>query len=132
MSAKIMPLSDGAEVVFIKNGRFNTTLVSFNFYMPLTREHAAEYALLPFVLTPAANSIQIFQNLILSYQNFTEQSFQHRLKKSAIINCLKFRFLLLMTDIHLITNHFAAVQYNCFHNWYLNLKLKTALSVVRI
>lgn len=63
MSAKIMPLSDGAEVVFIKNGRFNTTLVSFNFYMPLTREHAAEYALLPFVLTTCSKQYPNFSKL---------------------------------------------------------------------
>ena len=63
MSAKIMPLSDGAEVVFIKNGRFNTTLVSFNFYMPLTREHAAEYALLPFVLTTCSKQYPDFSKL---------------------------------------------------------------------
>ena len=31
MSAKITQLSNGAEGVFIKNERFNTTLVSFNF-----------------------------------------------------------------------------------------------------
>ena len=63
MSAKIMPLSEGAEVVFIKNSRFNTTLVSFNFYMPLTREHAAEYALLPFVLTTCSKQYPDFSKL---------------------------------------------------------------------
>ena len=31
---KVTQLSNGAEGVFIKNERFNTTLVSFNFYMP--------------------------------------------------------------------------------------------------
>ena len=51
MSAKIYSLSDGAEGLFIKNERFNTTSVSFNFYLPLSGDTAAEYALLPFMLT---------------------------------------------------------------------------------
>ena len=51
MSAKIYRLSDGVEGLFIKNERFNTTSVSFNFYLPLKRETAAAYALLPFIMT---------------------------------------------------------------------------------
>ena len=51
MSAKIYSLSDGAEGLFIKNERFNTTSVSFNFYLPLSADTAALYALLPFMLT---------------------------------------------------------------------------------
>lgn len=63
MSVKITPLSNGAEGLFVKNDRFNTTLVSFNFYMPLTREHAAEYALLPFVLTTCSKDYPDFSKL---------------------------------------------------------------------
>lgn len=63
MSAKITPLSNGAEGVFIKNDRFNTTLVSFNFYMPLSRDTAAEYALLPFVLTTCSKQYPNFSRL---------------------------------------------------------------------
>ena len=51
MSAKIYGLSDGAEGLFIKNERFNTTSVSFNFYLPMSADTAAKYALLPFMLT---------------------------------------------------------------------------------
>ena len=51
MSAKIYCLSEGAEGLFIKNERFNTTSVSFNFYLPLSADSAAAYALLPFILT---------------------------------------------------------------------------------
>lgn len=63
MSVKITPLSNGAEGLFVKNDRFNTTLVSFNFYMPLTRKHAAEYALLPFVLTTCSKDYPDFSKL---------------------------------------------------------------------
>lgn len=51
MSAKNYGLSEGAEGLFIKNERFNTTSVSFNFYLPLSADTAAAYALLPFILT---------------------------------------------------------------------------------
>ncbi len=63
MSATITKLSNGAEGVFIKNSRFNTTLISFNFYIPLSRETAAEYALLPFVLTSCSKKYPDFSRL---------------------------------------------------------------------
>lgn len=63
MSAKITQLSNGAEGVFIKNDRFNTTLVSYNFYMPLRAEMAAHYALLPFVLTTCCDKYPDFSKL---------------------------------------------------------------------
>ncbi len=63
MSAKITQLSNGAEGVFIKNDRFNTTLVSFNFYMPLASETVAEYALLPFVMTTCSKDYPDFSSL---------------------------------------------------------------------
>lgn len=63
MSAKVIPLSNGAEGVFIKNDRFNTTLISFNFYMPLSADTAAEYALLPFVLTTCSKRYPDFSRL---------------------------------------------------------------------
>lgn len=63
MSAKITDLSNGVEGVFIKNNRFNTTLVSFNFYLPLSRETAAEYALLPFVMTSSSKKYPDFSRL---------------------------------------------------------------------
>ena len=63
MSAKITQLSNGAEGVFIKNDRFNTTLVSFNFYVPLSTKTAAEYALLPFVMTTCSKAYPDFSAL---------------------------------------------------------------------
>ncbi len=63
MSAKITQLSNGAEGVFIKNDRFNTTLISFNFYVPLARETVAEYALLPFVMTTCSADYPDFSSL---------------------------------------------------------------------
>ncbi len=63
MSAKITVLSNGVEGVFVKNNRFNTTLVSFNFYVPLSSETAAEYALLPFIMTSCSKKYPDFSRL---------------------------------------------------------------------
>ncbi|MEE1006851.1 MAG: insulinase family protein [Acutalibacteraceae bacterium] len=66
MSAKIFSLSNGAEGLFIKNERFNTTSVSFNFYLPLSSDTAAEYALLPFILTTCGAEYPDFS--VLNYK----------------------------------------------------------------
>ena len=63
MSAKITQLLNGVEGVFIKNDRFNTTLVSFNFYVPMAKDTAAEYALLPFVMTSSNKQYPDFSAL---------------------------------------------------------------------
>lgn len=63
MSGKIIPLSDGVEGLFVKNTRFNTTLISFNFYVPLAADTAAEYALLPFMLTTCSKKYPDFSAL---------------------------------------------------------------------
>lgn len=66
MSAKIYSLSNGAEGLFIKNERFNTTSVSFNFYLPLSADTVAEYALLPFILTTCGAEYPDFS--VLNYK----------------------------------------------------------------
>ena len=66
MSAKIYSLQNGAEGLFIKNERFNTTSVSFNFYLPLSADTAALYALLPFMLTTCGEEYPDFS--VLNYK----------------------------------------------------------------
>lgn len=63
MSAKITQLSNGVEGVFIKNNRFNTTLISFNFYVPLKKETVADNALLPFIMTSSSKAYPDFSAL---------------------------------------------------------------------
>ncbi len=63
MSEKIINLAEGAEGLFIKTERFNTTLISFNFYLPLKRETVADYALLPFILTTCSKKYPDFSQL---------------------------------------------------------------------
>ena len=63
MSAKLFNLADGVEGLFVKNDRFNTTLISFNFYVPLSSDAVAEYALLPFVMTTCSAAYPDFSAL---------------------------------------------------------------------
>jgi len=63
MSEKTVPLANGVEGLFVKNSRFNTTLISCNFYVPLRSETAAEFALLPFILTSCSKKYADFSKL---------------------------------------------------------------------
>ena len=63
MSEKVLQLSSGVEGLFIKNSRFNTTLISYNFYMPLMKDTAASFALLPFILTSCGKKYPDFSRL---------------------------------------------------------------------
>ena len=56
-------LSNGVEGFFVKNTRFNTTLISFNFFMPLEKESIAVNALLPFMLTTGSKKYPDFSKL---------------------------------------------------------------------
>ena len=63
MLPEITNLGEGIVGQFIKNDRFNTTLISFNFYLPLKKETVAENALLPFVLTTCSEKYPDFSKL---------------------------------------------------------------------
>lgn len=63
MSQKIISLGNGVEGLFVQNNRFNTTSVSFNFYLPMTNEKVAHNALLPFVLTSCGKDYPDFTAL---------------------------------------------------------------------
>lgn len=65
MSQKIISLGNGVEGLFVQNNRFNTTSVSFNFYLPMTNEKVAHNALLPFVLTSCGKDYPDFTALNL-------------------------------------------------------------------
>lgn len=63
MLPETLKLGEGVIGQFIKNDRFNTTLISFNFYLPLKKETVAQNALLPFVLTTCSNKYPDFSKL---------------------------------------------------------------------
>lgn len=63
MSVKISAISNGVDGLFISNDRFNTTRISFNFYLPLEKSTVANNALLPFLLTTCSNKYPDFSKL---------------------------------------------------------------------
>ncbi|MBQ8203583.1 MAG: insulinase family protein [Clostridia bacterium] len=63
MLPETVNLGEGVLGRFIKNDRFNTTLISFNFYLPLREETVANNALLPFVLTTCSDKYPDFSKL---------------------------------------------------------------------
>ena len=63
MSVSPVKLSNGVEGIYISNSRFNTTTISFNFYLPLRFDTIAENALLPYVLTSCSQKYKTFTEL---------------------------------------------------------------------
>ncbi len=63
MLKKKVTLKNGIEGLFIENARFNTTSISYNFYLPLKQETVAENALLPFILTSCGKKYPDFSAL---------------------------------------------------------------------
>lgn len=63
MPINAINLAEGVRGIFIKNDRFKTTLLSFNFYLPTKRESVADNALLPFVLTSCSGRYPDFSQL---------------------------------------------------------------------
>ena len=56
-------LSNSAQGFFIKTERFKTTLISYNFYLPIDPRRVADFALLPFVLTTCGKEYPDFSRL---------------------------------------------------------------------
>lgn len=66
---EITKLAHGVEGLFVENSRFNTTLVSFNFYLPLMHETYEENALLPYVLSSCSEEYDNFRKLNVKLGN---------------------------------------------------------------
>lgn len=65
MSYKNFKISNGVDGIFIENTRFNTTVISVNFYLPLKKETIAANALLPYVLTSCSAEYPDYSELNL-------------------------------------------------------------------
>ncbi len=63
MSEKVCRLANEAVGRFIPSNRFNTTLISFHFYLPLENEYMTEDALLPYLLTSCSEEYKSFTEL---------------------------------------------------------------------
>lgn len=89
MSAKLTELGNGIEGVFVKNSRFSTTLISFNFYMPLDREKVAARALLPFVLTTCSKKYPDFSKLNYKLNKLYGATLEATAEKTGDLQMLK-------------------------------------------
>lgn len=65
LAYNLLEISKGADGVFIENNRFNTTVISFNFYLPLSADSITENALLPYVLASCCEEYPDFTELNL-------------------------------------------------------------------
>ncbi|MBQ1186282.1 MAG: insulinase family protein [Clostridia bacterium] len=63
MSVKRIDIVDGVQGLYIENKRFNTTLITYNFYLPLNAENMATNSLLPFLLTSCSKQFSDYIEL---------------------------------------------------------------------
>ena len=63
MSVKKIEIAKGVEGYYIQNTRFNTTLVTYNFYLPLSADNMATNSLLPFLLTSCSEQFRDYIEL---------------------------------------------------------------------
>ncbi len=89
MATTITQISKGVEGLFIKNDRFNTTLISYNFYLPLKKETVASNALLPFMLTSCGKEYPDFSALNLKLASLYGASLNASAEKYGDFQLLK-------------------------------------------
>lgn len=65
MSVKVFDIANGVQGFFVESGHLNTTLISYNFYLPLNRDNMAKFAFLPYVLTSCSKEYKEFSKLNL-------------------------------------------------------------------
>ena len=89
MSVEYLSLANGVQGLFVENKRFHTTLVSFQFYLPLSRETVAENALLPFMLTTCGKQYPSFSALNLELSRLYGASLDASAEKLGDLQVLK-------------------------------------------
>ena len=67
MKQELINIANGVDGIFIENKRFNTTVISFNYYLPLIKEDVAANALLPYILTSCSEK---YENLTVLNRKF--------------------------------------------------------------
>lgn len=63
MKNSLINLGQGIDALFIKNDRFNSTLLSFHFFVPLDSKTIAKNALLPFLLSSSTEQYREYTAL---------------------------------------------------------------------
>lgn len=62
---KLIPLTDSVDMLFVEKKNFNTTIVSFNFYLPDVLERASENAMLAYLLSSCSQEYETFSEINL-------------------------------------------------------------------
>ncbi len=62
-SNSVVKIADGVQGVFIENTRFNTTLISLNFYMPLSFDTVSQNAMLTYILSTCSGKFGGFKEM---------------------------------------------------------------------
>jgi len=89
MSCKLTQIENGVEGIFVKNERFSTTLISFHFYLPLKKETAAGYSLLPFLMTTCSEKYPDFSKLNYKLSKLYGASLEASAEKVGDLQSLK-------------------------------------------
>ncbi len=63
MAIKTFDLAEGVQGFYIENKRFNTTLLTYNFYLPLSAEDMAVNSFLPYLLTSCCSQYRDYIEL---------------------------------------------------------------------
>ena len=63
MDKKSIELYEGIEGLFIKNDRFNSTVISIHFFIPLDKKTVSKNALLPFLLSSCTDKYKEYTDL---------------------------------------------------------------------
>lgn len=66
MSLQKCEIEKGVEGYYIENSRFNTTLITYNFYLPFNKNSMATNSLLPYILTSCSNEFRDYIELNLA------------------------------------------------------------------
>ena len=91
MSVQLISPATGVQCLFVENKSFHTTLVSFQFYLPLSRRTVAENALLPFVLTTCGKQYPDFSALNMELSRLYGASLDASAEKMGDLQLLKMR-----------------------------------------
>lgn len=90
MPQQITKLAEGVEALFLPGDSFNTTLVSFNFYLPLTKETVAQNALLPELIATCSEDYPDY--LKLNYRLTALYGAEVVASASKVGNCICLKF----------------------------------------
>ena len=66
MSLQRCEIAKGVDGYYIENTRFNTTLITYNFYLPLDKNSMATNSLLPYILTSCSDEFRDYIELNLA------------------------------------------------------------------